>query len=128
MDVIQYCLGLRFGALGPYLVLELYYYATETLRLDTAVSYELGRFNCCHGMRRYVRESRRISRNLDSNEWYVVCLAGARQKALLCWKEPCRGNSGRRADEVSESDLMGNGYPAVEKEHEFCLGWQKIVN
>jgi len=44
------------------------------------------------------------------------------QEALLGWKEPCRDNYGRRADEVSELDLMGTGYPAVEMEHEFCLG------
>ena len=49
MDAIRCCLGMRFGALGPYLVLELHYYVTETLQLDVAVSYELGLFNCCHG-------------------------------------------------------------------------------
>jgi hypothetical protein len=60
---------------------------------------------------------------VDSNEWYVVCLAGARrmQKTFLGWKEPRRGNCGHRADEVSELDLMGTGYPTVEKELEFCL-------
>ena len=61
---------------------------------------------------------------VDPNEWYVVRLAVAWriQKALPGWKEPCWENSGRRADEVSELDLMGTGYPAVGKEREFCLG------
>jgi hypothetical protein len=59
-----------------------------------------------------------------SNEWYVVRLAVVWriQKALPGWKEPYWGNSGRRADEVFAFDLVGTGYPAVGKEHEFCLG------
>ena len=59
-----------------------------------------------------------------SNEWHVVRLAVVWriQKALPGWKEPCWGNSGHRADEVSAFDLVGTGYPAVGKEHEFCLG------
>ena len=59
-----------------------------------------------------------------SNEWYVVRLAVVWriQKALPGWKEPRWGNSGHRADEVSAFDLVGTGYPAVGKEHEFCLG------
>jgi hypothetical protein len=61
---------------------------------------------------------------VDSNEWYVVRLAVARQiqKALPGWKEPRWGNSGRRADEASAFDLVGTEYPAVEKEHKFGLG------
>jgi hypothetical protein len=58
-----------------------------------------------------------------SNEWYVVCLAVVWQiqKALPGWKEPCWGNSGRRADEVPVLNLAGTQYPAAEKEHWFCL-------
>jgi len=64
---------------------------------------------------------------VDSNEWYVVRLVVAWRiaKALPGWKEPCWGNSGRRADEASAFDLVGTGYPAVEKEHKFCLGDRK---
>jgi hypothetical protein len=67
---------------------------------------------------------------VNSNGWYVARLAVARriQNALPSWKELCWGNSGHRADEVSVFDLVGTEYPAVEKEHEFCLGLQKIVN
>ena len=59
-----------------------------------------------------------------SNEWYVVRLAVVWriQKAHPGWKEPCWRNSGRRADEGFAFDLVGTEYPAVEKEHKFCLG------
>ena len=45
MDVIRYSLGVRFGAPGTCLVLDLCYCVTETQRLDVAVSFELGPSN-----------------------------------------------------------------------------------
>ena len=40
MDIIRYSLGVRLGAPGPYLILDLYYCATETQRLNVAVNLE----------------------------------------------------------------------------------------
>ena len=45
MDLIRYCLGMRFSTLGSYLVLRLYYRVTEILGLNVAISNEPGPIN-----------------------------------------------------------------------------------
>jgi hypothetical protein len=47
------------------------------------------------------------------------------QKALLGWKEPSRGNSERRADEVSEIDLTGRGIQRLRKSMSFAWSDRK---